>query len=137
MTSQWFLVLTAIGVIFTASCGTDGGGQNSGAASSGRARSTPSTIASRVPIPTSDGQLGLAVDGHGNAWLAESNSGRLGRYRRAEPIQEIALQANAQPRTLRSAPDGSVWSAEAGLGRLGRIGLDGHITERQLNAGEF
>ncbi len=138
MTSRWFLVLTVISVILTASCGTNGGGQNSGAASSGRARSTPSTtIASRVPIPTSDGYLGLAVDGHGNAWFAESNSGRLGRYRRGEPIQEIALQANAQPRTLRSAPDGSVWFAEPGLGRLGRIGLDGHITERQLNAGEF
>jgi sugar lactone lactonase YvrE len=58
----------------------------------------------------------------------------LGCYRQGDPVEEFALQANAQPRTLRSAPDGSVWFGEPGLGRLGRIGLDGEVTERQVAA---
>jgi streptogramin lyase len=91
----------------------------------------------RVPIPTDDGYLGLAVDGQGTAWFTEANSSRLGRYRAGQTITEIALQPNGNPRTLRSAPDGSLWFAEPGLQRLGHIASDGKVTEKSVNAGEF
>jgi streptogramin lyase len=81
--------------------------------------------------------LGLAVDGRRTVWFAEANSSRLGRYRAGEPITEIPLTANANPRTLRSAPDGSVWFAEPGIRALGHVTPDGKISEKPVNAGEF
>jgi streptogramin lyase len=91
----------------------------------------------RVPIPTDDGYLGLAVDGQGTAWFAEANSSRLGRYHAGQPITEIPLKPNGNPRTLRSAPDGTVWFAEPGLHSLGHISLAGKVTETSVTAGSF
>src|SRR5438874_6948102 len=99
--------------------------------------SAPHVANHRVPIPTDDGYLGLAVDGEGTVWFAEANSSRLGRYHAGQPITEMPLTANANPRTLRSAQDGSIWFAEPGIRSLGHVTPDGKITEKPVNAGEF
>jgi sugar lactone lactonase YvrE len=84
-----------------------------------------------VPIPNYGGYGGLAVDGKGTAWFASLTS--LFCYAAGNAIREFRLDRQAQASNFRTAPDGSVWFAEIGRGRLGRIGLDGVLTERQLD----
>jgi len=79
---------------------------------------------------------GVAVDGAGGVWVAETGADRLTRIDpRDGTIAHVALAAGSHPRGLAAAPDGAVWVALAGRDELARLEPSGRrLRPRRLPA---
>ncbi len=87
-------------------------------------------------IPTAGSQpWGLAVDGQGNVWFAETTGNKIGKLDRAtgKIIEYDVPTPNSQPWAVAIGDDGSVWFTERSGNKIGRLVPDtGQFSEYDL-----
>jgi sugar lactone lactonase YvrE len=85
-------------------------------------------------LPAANSFPGSIVTGPDhNLWFAES--GKIGRISTAGALQEFALPAGHNARSIAPGPDGRLWFTEPANGRVGSITTDGATISEYLLAG--
>ena len=110
-----------------------GGGAYSCGAAGNQSAGSLAPVRTRLPLAIDSG--GMAVDGNGAVWFADSGHSQIDCYVRGHEITQFQLDPGSKPDLVKSAPDGAVWFDERGSEKLGRIGRDGSLKETGVDAG--